>query len=166
MTEMRNSSRRSFLKVGAVLATPVGAIAVPAIASTTEAGEDRLARLENEAAVRDLHQQWLRGVNRGADTASLFADPKRARRDTRIASIAADHAGEADVIQVSADGTRATGRFHCVVETVTELVPDCTLTQMKHAQGEHVVRDSARRVVEAEYVRRAQGWAISDVRIA
>jgi hypothetical protein len=166
MTEMRNSSRRSFLKVGAMLATPVGAVAVPAIASATESGDARLTQLESEAAVRELHQQWLRGVNRGADVASLFAEPRRARLDAHIASIAVDHAGEADVIQVSADGVRASGRYHCVVETVTELVPDCTLTQMKHAQGEHMVRDSARHVIEADYVRGERGWAIASLTLA
>jgi len=166
MTEMSNSTRRSFLKVGAVLATPVGVVAVPAIAAATDLSADRLVQLESEASIRDLHQNWLRGLNRGASVAQLFADPKRARLDARIASIAADHAGEADVIQVSAEGARATARYHCVVETVTELEPNCTLTQMKHAQGEHVVRNSARCVVVAEYVRNEQGWTIATVAVA
>ncbi len=165
MNDMTNATRRSFLMVGAVLATPVAAVAVPVVAFAGESREARLAQLENEAAVRDLHQRWLRQVNRGAATTRLFADP-RARGDAGIRSIVADHAGEADVIQVSADGMRATGRYHCVVETVTELEANCTLTQMKHAQGEGVVRDTARRVIEADYVRGEQGWAIGRINLA
>jgi hypothetical protein len=152
MNETTNSSRRSFLKVGAVLATPVGAVAVPAIAAAADSSEARLAKLESEAAIRGLHQQWVRGINRGADR--------------NIIAIVADHAGEPDLLQLSADGTRATGRYHCVIETVTELEPDCTLTQMKLAQGEHVVRDRARRVVVADYVRGEAGWAIGKVTLA
>jgi len=166
MSDRADATRRSFLKVGAVLAIPGGAVAVPAIAAAADSSARRLARLESEAAIRELHRHWLRGINRGGDVAGLFADPRHAGQDRRIAAIVGDPAGEPDLIQLAADGTRATARYHCVVETVTELVPDCTLTQMKLAQGEHVLRERARRVVEAEYVRGEAGWVIGKVRLA
>ena len=153
-----NSTRRSFLKSGALLAAPL----VPAAVMAGDDLHARLAKLENEAAIRELHQNWLRGVNTGAgDASALFANPDRAVR-----GIAADHAGERDAIEVASNGRSATGRFHCTVEIESAIPQDSTLARMAHAQGGGFVRWNERRVLHVEYVKAAGAWAIAKAEFA
>ncbi len=167
MTTAAVSTRRSFLKGGALAATPL-AVAVPVAAVADEARKARLARLEDETAIRALHQAWLRRVNTGAheEAAQLFADPRRARFDKAVRAIAADHQDEPDAIDVAADGVHATGRFPSTVEIETAIAQDCTLAQMAHAQGGGLVRRTERRVLKAEYVKAGGAWAIAKVDLA
>lgn len=155
MTNDSSSTRRSFLKAGAVVAVPLAA--APAAALADDGFRARLARLEDEAAVRALHQDWLRRVNgRAGDAAVLGAD---------VRGIAPDHA-IADAIEIAADGKSAAGRFHCAVQLETELALDCTLAQMAHAQGEGVIRTTERRVLTAQYVKAGDGWSIAKLGFA
>ncbi|MGC2506997.1 MAG: hypothetical protein WA369_10075, partial [Candidatus Acidiferrales bacterium] len=82
MSKEPDSTRRSFLKGGALLAAPLAA-AMPAAMVADDGTKARLAKLENEAAIRALHQAWLRSIDTGArdEVASLFADPTRAALD-------------------------------------------------------------------------------------
>lgn len=161
------STRRSFLKGGALLAAPL-AVAAPAAILADDATKARLAKLENEAAIRELHGAWLRGVNTGArdEAASLFANARAAAFDPSLRGIAPDHAGAPDAIEVSADGTHATGRYHCAVETETAIPQDSTLAQMAHAQGGGFIRASERRVLHVEYTKAAGKWAIAKAAFA
>jgi hypothetical protein len=161
------STRRSFLKGGAVVAAPLAA-AAPVAVLAHERQAARLARLEDEAAIRRLHQAWLRTINSDAreDAAELFADPGRARFDEAVCGVAADHAAEPDRIEVAADGARAKGRFHCAVELETRIAPDCTAAQMARLQGGGVVRRTERRLLEAEYVKAGGAWAIDRLELA
>jgi hypothetical protein len=147
------STRRSFLKGGALVAAPLAA----AVVAENE-HKARLQRLEAEAAVRAVHQDWLRKVNTG-DRAEA------ARLDKAVTGLAPDHQGAPDQITLAADGKSAAGRFACVVETATELARDCTLAEMAHAQGEGWVRSTARGVVKADYVKAEGGWAIAKLRL-
>ncbi len=169
MTKDANSTstRRSFLKGGALLAAPLAAVAAPAAILADDELKARLAKLENEAAIRELHQAWLRRINAGADdaTASLFADSESAAFDQSVRSIVADHAGEADAIQIAADGKRATGRFHCAVEIETAIAQDSTLAQMAHVQGSGFIRHTERRVLRVEYVKSAGAWVIAKAKL-
>ena len=164
MTTAAVSTRRSFLKGGAIAAAPL-AVAVPAAAMAEAARRTRLARLEDETAIRALHQAWLRRINTGAhdEAAQLFADPKRARFDQDVRAIAADHQGAADAIEVAEGGARATGRFPSSVELETAIPLDSTLAQMAHAQGGGMVRRTERRLLKAEYVKAGGAWAIADL---
>ena len=148
------STRRAFLKGGALAAAPLAAAG--AVAARSE-HEDRLARLQAEAAIRDLHQDWLRKVNTGG---RLDA----ARLHETVSRVETDHDAAPEKIALAADGRSATGRYACVVETSTPLARDCTLAQMRHAQGEGQVRLSERRVLQADYVKSQDGWAISAIR--
>jgi hypothetical protein len=161
MAKDKASTRRAFLKVGALAAAPLAA-AASAEAMAAESHKARLLRLQDEAAVRDLHQAWLRRVNAGEDEAAarLFADPRRAALPEGLSAVGADHAAEPGRIEFAADGRTASGRFPCVVEIQTPLAKDCTLAQMAHAQGSGVVRRSERRVLEAAYVKAGDRWAI------
>jgi hypothetical protein len=167
MTTDTTSTRRSFLKRGAMLAVPLAA-AVPAAVMAADGLNARLARLEDEAAICELHQAWLRLFNtRAGDAAtSLFADPEGTAFDQAVRSIAADHAGQPDAIEVAADGISAAGRFQCAVEIETTIAQDCTLARMAHAQGGGFVRRTERRVLKVEYVKACGAWAIAKVEFA
>jgi hypothetical protein len=156
----KTHSRRAFLKGGALAAAPLAAAAAAAGTVKSE-HEARIAKLEAEAAIRDLHQAWLRKVNVGAEAGELFAEPKRARLREAVTRVAADHAAAPDEVRLHADGLTATGRYACVVETGLEIAPDCTLAQMRHAQGEGQLRRSERRLLKADYVKTDGRWAIA-----
>jgi hypothetical protein len=164
MTRDTDSTRRSFLKGGALLAAPL-AVAVPAALVADDGLRARLARLEDEAAIRELHQSWLRRVNVGAG-AGARADAAVAPPDQAVRSIAADHAGEPDAIDLAADGKSAIGRFQCAVEIENAIAQDCTLARMAHAQGGGFVRRTERRVLKVEYVKADGAWAIAKVDFA
>jgi hypothetical protein len=164
MTTDSTSTRRSFLKGGAVLAAPL-AVTLPAVVMADEGLKARLARMEDEAAIRELHQAWLRQINTGASdaTASLYARPEGALFNQAVRGIAADHSGKPDAIELAADGNSAAGRFDCAVETAAEIAKDCTLARMAHAQGGGFVRKTERRVVKIEYVKVSGVWVIEKV---
>jgi len=168
MSKDAASTRRSFLKGGALLAAPLAAVAAPAAIMADDGLKARLARLESVAAIRELHQTWLRWVNSGTSDAAarLFADAKRAAFDEAVRGIAADHAGEPDAIEIAADGKSAAGRFPCAVEIETAIAQDCTLAQMAHEQGGGFVRRTERRVLQVQYVRASGAWAIAKVEFA
>jgi hypothetical protein len=156
----KTQSRRAFLKGASLAAAPLAAAGAAAAAVKGE-HEAKVERLQSEAAIRDLHQAWLRRVNTGAEAAELFADPKQAHLDETVSRIEADHQGAADHIRLTADGLHASGRYACVVETQSELAQDCTLAQMRHAQGEGWLRQSERRLVRADYVKTDGRWTIA-----
>jgi len=162
MSKDTNSTRRSFLKNGAVLAAPIVA-ATPAAVLADDGLRARLARLENEAAIRALHHTWLRRVNAADDkaVAPLFADAEGPAFEQAVRSIVADHSGEPDAIEIAADGKSAAGYFACAVEIETAIPQDSTLAQMAHAQGSGFLRRNERRVLKVEYVRAGGAWTIA-----
>ena len=165
MSPRTASTRRSFLKVGALAAAPVAA-AVPVAAMADQAQKARLAQFEDEAAIRALHRSWLGRVNAGEDASALFVDPAGARLDQAVRSLAGDHAGGPDSIEIAPDGRRAAGRFACAAELQTAIAQDCTLAQMAHAQGGGLVRRTERRVLEIDYLKVGDGWAMTKVELA
>ena len=167
MSKNVNSTRRSFLKNGAVLAAPFAAAAAPAIMAE-DGLKARVARLEDEAAIRVLHHGWLRRVNAGdrKAVAPLLADTERSAFGQAVRIIAADHTGDPDAINVAADGRGAIGRFHCAVEIETPIPQDSTLAQMARAQGGGFVRRTERRMLKVEYVKAGGAWAIAKAEFA
>jgi hypothetical protein len=167
------STRRSFLKRGALLAAPL-AVAAPAAVIVDDGLNARLARFEDEAAIRELHHAWLRRVNSmkaidagaGDSATRLSAETEGNSLDQTVRSIAADHAGEPDAIEVAADGKSAAGRFQCVVEIENPIAQDCTVARMAHAQGGGFVRRAERRLMKVEYVKTGDAWAITKVEFA
>lgn len=168
MNNETSSTRRSFLKAGSLLAAPLAAVAVPAVVMADDGLKARLAKLEDEAAIRELRQTWLRRINTGARDAatSLLADPDGAALDPSVRSVAADHSGPPDAVEIAADGRSAAGHFPCAVEIETVIAQDCTLAQMAHAQGSGFVRRTERRVLKVEYVKTSGAWAIAKVEFA
>jgi len=167
MTAKSNSTRRSFLKRGALLAAPLAA-AAPAVMLADDSLQARLARLEDEAAIRELHQSWLRSINAGATDGAtpLAADFEGVATQQAVRSISVDHAGQPDAIKIAVDGKNAAGQFHCAVEIETAIAQDCTLAQMAHAQGSGFVRRTERRVLNVRYVKTAGAWTIAKAEFA
>lgn len=164
MSEESKSTRRSFLKGGAIVAAPLAMIGAPAAAALTGSDDrDKLARLEDEKAIRALHSNWVRLVNAGnyAGAATLYADDKCNCALAGIASVTADQ-GEDEAFDFARDGNRASATYAATIDIETAIAPDHTLAQMLHAQGEGMVRTSEHRTLKADYIRtREGGWAIA-----
>ncbi|HSG34667.1 MAG TPA: hypothetical protein VLA37_09030, partial [Sphingomonadaceae bacterium] len=78
MSKTTQTTRRSFLKTGAIVAVPVAAVVTPAAVMAADDTGLRLARLEAERAIEALNRDFLREFNRAGagGTARLFADGK------------------------------------------------------------------------------------------
>lgn len=154
MTRNSATSRRKFLKGGALLAAPIAGASVSAAALADEELKTRLERLEDEAAIHELHRSWLRRVNSGE---------RDTRLDDSVRRITADHAGETERVELAADGLSAVGRYDYAVEAETPLAADCTLAQMAHAQGHGAVRRTERRKLTVDYAKIEGRWSIAKV---
>jgi hypothetical protein len=160
-----NPARRGFLrKASAALAAPlaVGAASVSAHGTgARDAAQARLAQLEDENAIRELTQRYVRYVNAGAheEAAALFEQPANA--DTQLARmIAADPAGGDSAIEIAPSGTTATTRLPCTAGIETPIEPVTPLVAMARAQGGGVVRRSERGSLEASCVKRDGVWKL------
>ncbi len=156
MSEDRTPTRRKFLKGGALLAAPIAVASVSAVALADDGLRARVKRLEDEAAIRELHHSWLRRVNTGEG---------EALPDNAVRRITADHGGAPDQIEISADGRSAVGHFDYAIEVETPLANDCTLAQMAHAQGNGALRRSERRMLRVEFTKASGAWRIANVEL-
>jgi hypothetical protein len=154
MSKNIDSSRRTFLKGGALLAAPIGAASLTAVAFADQGLKARVTHLEDEAAIRRLHQDWLRRVNAGERNALL---------DAAVRQITADHAGASDQINVAADGASAVGHFEYGVALASPLAADSTLAQMAHVQGNGTVRSNERRQLIVRYLKSDGLWRMDAV---
>lgn len=156
MGKTHSSTRRAFLTSGALLAAPAAATLIPAAAAADEALHARVRRLEDAAAIRELHRCWLRQVNGAAGDALLEPSVRR---------ILPDPAGAPDTVQISADSFGAVGTYDCLVEAETPLSADCTLAQMAHAQGHGMTRSTERRRLQVEYTRSGGDWRVANIAV-
>jgi SnoaL-like domain len=160
-----NSARRGFLrKASAALAAPlaVGAATLSAHgAGARDAAQARLAQLEDENAIRELTQRYVRYLNTGAheEAAALFEQPANAAMLSARA-LAADPAGGEDAIGIAPSGTSANARLACTAMIETPIEPVTPLVAMARAQGGGVVRRSERGLLEASYVKRDGVWKV------
>lgn len=158
MNKIQGATRRMFLQRGALFAAPIASASIPALALSNNGPDDdlnaRVARLEHEAAIRELHEAWLRQVNAAGGSPLL---------DSSVRCITAHHAGAVDSIELAADGRSATGHFDYAVELETTLPLDSTLAQMAHAQGTGTLRSAERRMLKVEYTRSGDTWSIGKV---
>jgi hypothetical protein len=161
-----STRRRFFLKAGAALSAPLAFGATNA--SAVEAGDDagrlksRLAELEDVEAIRALIRAHARLVSSGPREAlaELFADPSADELEAGLRSLSPDHFGERDIIEIAADGQRATARIHCVAEIEAAIEPRCPLVDMAREQGGGIVRRTESAVLENSYVKRGGVWKI------
>jgi len=150
MAQDDTSTRRAFLKGGALLAAPIAAAAGPA-ALADDPLHARVQRLQDEAAIRELHRSWLQQLNAGG---------RETLPGHAVRRIIADHAGAPERLEIAADGRSAVGYFDHLAEVETPLPQQCTLAQMAHAQGTGTVCRSERRVLTLDYTKTGGTWRI------
>jgi hypothetical protein len=156
MSDKTIPTRRGFLKGSAMVAGPLAAMA-PAAAIADDGLRARAARLEDEAAIHRLQQDFLRQVSLAGSHEKL---------DGAVRAITADHTGATEEIAISADGRQATARLASLVEIETELAKDNTLAQMAHIQGSGSIRRTERRVLTTRYTRTRDGWTMDEAALA
>jgi hypothetical protein len=147
------TDRRSFLKSGALVAAPLVAVA-PASVLADDGGRARLARLEDEQALRSLHREVVRGVNAG-----------ERRLGDGLTALAADPAHELEVAFAD-DGLSATCRRACTASFRTDFAGDSTIERMHRLQGQGAHQHDEARVLVAKYRKGEHGWAVVNLHLA
>ena len=158
------TSRRSFLKTGAVVAAPL-AIAAPVAALADDDSSARLARLEDERAVEALQRKFLRHLNGTDECGEFIASSGAVDLGEGLRAISGDIGHEVEVV-LAEDGRSASARCTCRVERETEFAGDSTLEQMARFQGQGSHRFAEERVLATEFVKGTQGWRIAAARFA
>jgi len=168
MSKTMTTSRRSFLKSGAIVAAPVVAVATPVVAFAADNSRAKLLRLEDERAIEALGRNFVRKFNASGakGTSTLFADGKAPKLARNASHLALDPAAEAELLEIAADGASARSRYAVTVESEHALEGEGTLVQMARLQGNTATRVSEQRVLVAEYVKLEDRWAIADLRLA
>ena len=137
------STRRAFLKTGALFAVPLAAPAVAAIRQ----------RVDDETAIRAAHEAWLRDVNRGA--VALMAS------GALVLSIVPD--GEPNRVKLA--GARASCRFACTLEIERPRPTGGTFAQMALLQR-NASTGTERSTMTADYAMREGRWVITTVDVS
>jgi hypothetical protein len=153
MTMDPTTSRRNFLKSGAIAAAPL-AIAMPAAAPADEESRATLARLQDEKAIAALHREVVRQINRG-----------ERKLASGLTALAGDPAHDLE-IAFAADGQSATCRRACVANFRTEFTGATTLERMHRLQGQGSHEHAEARVLVTEYIKGKEGWAIAGLGLA
>lgn len=146
------TSRRSFLKSGALVAAPLAAIAVPTAALADDGARARLARLEDEREIEALHRAFLRSEGTRALAPGLRA-------------IAEDPTDDGS-LELAEDGRSARLRRPVTVELESEFTGHSTLERMARFQGQGSHRRSEARVLAADFVKDQRGWRITRTALA
>lgn len=165
MTSKTDTARRRFFRqAGAALSAPLAVAAMPASGADAEheALKARLAALEDERAIRELHHAYVAHLNAGARDAAepLFPGLAGTAPDERLRGVSAGPPERRDVVEIAADGRAAVARVHCIAQIETPIEPDCPLVRMAREQGGGVSRRSESGVLEYACVKRNGAWKI------
>lgn len=168
MGKTTQTSRRSFLKSGALVAAPVAAIGVPVAALAADGSKAALTRLQDERAIDMLNRDFLRAFNQSGakGTANLFAGRKAPKIAEGINRLSMDMAEVPKSFAIAADGTSAAARFECTVEMTEALEGQETIVQMARLQGNGAGTHSARKTLSAQYAKSGDDWLIANVEVA
>lgn len=164
MSEFSRTDRRSFVKLGALAATPVVAL-VPAAALAADNSAERLARIEDERAIEGLVSAFVRRFNGDGDCGEFIASAGAIRIDAQVRSITEDRASEPQ-LAFAGDGRTATWQSRTKVELLTDFDGDSTLEKMARFQGQGSASSHASRKLEADFARTTDGWTITRLALA
>jgi len=163
-----STDRRSFLKTGALVATPLVAVAPVAALAGDQSGA-KLARLEDERAVEALQRKFLRHLNGTGDCGELIASSDAVdlglSRLGGVRSIAEDLTHEGELV-LAEDGLTATSRCACRIEREIEFTGDSTLERMARFEGLGSHRHEETRILATQFVKAKDGWRIASARLA
>jgi len=163
--DSNTTDRRSFLKAGAMIATPVAAAAVPAVALADDGSRARLARLEDERAIAALHRNFLRHLNGAGDCGEFVAKAGAVDLGEGLRSIAEIPTSDG-VVELADDGLHASARHACRIERQIDFTGDTTIEQMARFQGQGSHIDAEQRVLATEFVKDKHGWRIARASLA
>lgn len=168
MSKVTHTTRRSFLKSGAMVAAPIAAVAAPAVAFADDGARARLARLEDQQAIDLLNRDFFRRFNAGGKerAAELFAGGGRPNVPTGVARLTPDLQDFPEEPELSEDGMRATCRYACSAEVEHRLEGNETVVQMARLQGNPAARTTEARTLHTQYVKLESGWAIESAHLA
>ncbi len=158
------TSRRSFLKTGALAAAPLAA-AAPVAALARDDSRARLARLEDERAIEALQRKFLRHLNGAGDCGEFIASADAVELGGGMRSIAEDM-GYDVVLELAEDGLSAHARCACRVERETAFTGDSTLEQMARFEGLGSHRFEERGTLATDYIKGKDGWRIAAAKFA
>lgn len=159
-----STDRRSFLKTGALIATPMIAAAPVAALAADDGTRARLARLEDERAIAGLQRQFVRYLNGAGDCGEFSLPSGAVDLGEGLRSIAEDMSREA-TLELAENGLSARARCTCEVERETEFTGDTTVERMARFQGQGSHRHSEQRVLATEFVKDKGGWRIAAARL-
>jgi hypothetical protein len=154
MTMDKATDRRNFLKTGAIVAAPLAVMAPAPAFAADDGSKARLARLEDEKAIRTLHRDVVREVNSG-----------KRKLAEGLTALADDPAHELQ-LAFAEDGRGASCRRACTAQFRTEFTGRSTLEQMHRLQGQGQYSHEESRELVAEYVKGTHGWIVQRVRLA
>ncbi len=167
MSNTSHTSRRSFLKSGALVAVPAAAVGIPVAALAEDGSKAALARLQDERAIETLNRDFLRSFNKGGarSTARLFADGRAPAFAEGVSKLSLDLAEEPKSFAIAEGGATATARYDCTVEIALELEGQETLVQMARMQGNAADVRSSQKTLSAHYARHGDGWRIAKLEL-
>jgi hypothetical protein len=169
MSKTTDTTRRSFLKSGALIAAPAAAIGIPVAALAEDGSKAKLVRLQDERAIEALNRDFLRAFNKGGaeSTAKLFSNGKAPSLAKGLRKLSIDLAEEPKSFAIAEDGASATARYDCAVEISQELEGQETIVQMARMQGNAAGSETQRKTFVAQYSKCMEsGWSITKLELA
>lgn len=164
MSKFTDTDRRSFVKLGALAATPVVALA-PAAAMAADDSADRLSRMQDERAIAGLVTGFVRRFNGDGDCSEFVAGSGAILIDRQVCSITEDRSRDPQ-LAFADDGHTAAWQSRAEVELLTHFEGETTLEKMARFQGQGSASSRASRRIEAEFARTSDGWTITRLALA
>jgi len=157
MSDRISTRRKFFMKAAAAMSAPaVFATGISKAAPGPGALEEKLAKLEDEIALRMLRADTIADIN-GASRDML------AELEPGLRQIVASHESDAAAsVDVSADRAVARMSVPCTAHLDAPIeAPGSSLVDMARLQGEGVVTRTDARVLEIACTRTSAGWELS-----
>jgi len=158
------TTRREALKLGALAAAPVAALA-PAAAIAADDTAARLARMEDERAIAGLVKSFVRRFNGSGDCGEFVASSGAIRINPQVCAIREDNSRDPQ-LAFAADSRTATWLSRAEVELLTDFEGDTTMEKMARFQGQGSASSRASRQLNAEFSRTTEGWTITRLTLA
>lgn len=164
MSQFSKTDRRSFVKLGALAATPVAALA-PVAAMAADDSAARLARMQDERAIEGVVTDFLRRFSGEGDFSEFIAGADAVCIDATVRRIAEDRSSDPR-LRFADDGRTATWQSCVEVEMLTHFEGDTTLEKISRFQGQGSATSRASRNLEAHFTRTSGGWKIIRLALA
>lgn len=157
MSNTSDTTRRAFLKVGAMAAVPPAGLGLPAAALAADGSKAELARMADQRELEGLTRQFVSAFNKGRAGGLAGGLPALDATRLHLADEAAD---------MTITGDTASVRVACSAEQEEALEGDETLIRMARLQGNVAGVKVADKMLQASFTRHAQGWRIASIALS